>query len=254
MQKQSQQEIENPIYLKKGTAVLAVPWVAKHHLGWVLRGRTSTAMILFFQLVTKLHMVVLHSMMTFHHAKTRASRVQRLRIARIGVLKRFRLPRVMSRSLPDLTLTTSTSSLSPISMNSPIFPTVSPLHTSPMILDPCVPPSMFHGRVADQHKSHLSQVMSPSRLRIKPWTPKQSSLKTSSTEESSLTGILGQIRIKDRKDLWETLLLKMWTNLEKLVQRCPISSHRCIPIMTQRSALQTRILKMENYEKSWLHL
>ena len=35
----------------------------------------------------------------------------------------------------------------------------------------------FHGRVADQHKSHLSQVMSP-----KPSRPKRSSLKTSSLE------------------------------------------------------------------------
>ena len=46
-------------------------------------------------------------------------------------------------------------------------------------------------------------------------------------------------------------LLKMWMNLEKLVQRSPTSSHRCIPIVTQRRALQTRILKMENYEKCW---
>ena len=30
-------------------------------------------------------------------------------------------------------------------------------------------------------------------------------------------------------------------------------SHRCIPITTQRRALQTRILKMENSEKCWLH-
>ena len=37
-------------------------------------------------------------------------------------------PRVMSPSLPHLTLTTSTSSLSPISSTSPIFPTVSPAH------------------------------------------------------------------------------------------------------------------------------
>ena len=45
----------------------------------------------------------------------------------------------------------------------------------------------------------------------------------------------------------------MWLNLEKFVPRCPTSSHRCIPIMTQRKALQTRILKMENYEKCWCH-
>ena len=52
-------------------------------------------------------------------------------------------------------------------------------------------PAMFHGRVADQHKSHLSQVMSPNRLRTKPSTPKQSSLKTSSPEDLSLAGNLG---------------------------------------------------------------
>ena len=44
---------------------------------------------------------------------------------------------------------------------------------------------------------------------------------------------------------------KMWMNLEKLL-RCPTSSHRCIPVMTQRKALHTRILKTENYEKCWL--
>ena len=45
-------------------------------------------------------------------------------------------------------------------------------------------PAKIHGRVADQHKSHLSQVLSP----------KWSSPKTLSLEELSLTGILGQIR------------------------------------------------------------
>ena len=34
---------------------------------------------------------------------------------------------------------------------------------------------------------------------------------------------------------------------------CPTSSHRCIPITSRRTALQTRTLKMENYEKCWLH-
>ena len=45
----------------------------------------------------------------------------------------------MSHSLPHLTLTTGTSSLSPISSTSPIFPTVSPAHTRSMILDPTLP-------------------------------------------------------------------------------------------------------------------
>ena len=45
----------------------------------------------------------------------------------------------MSRSLPHLTLITSTSSLSTILSTSLTFPTVSLLHTSPVILDPHVP-------------------------------------------------------------------------------------------------------------------
>ena len=87
--------------------------------------------------------------------------------------------------------------------------------------------------------------------------PKRSSLKTSSRETLSLTGILGRIRTKNRNDLREAisqiLSPMMWMNLEKLVPRCPTSSHRCVPIMTQQKALTTRILKMENYEKCWLH-
>ena len=64
-------------------------------------------------------------------------------------------PRVMSHSLPHLTLTTNTGSLSPISTTSPMFPAVSSAHTRSMILDH-IYHAMFHGRVADQHKSRLS--------------------------------------------------------------------------------------------------
>ena len=42
----------------------------------------------------------------------------------------------MSHSLPHLTLTTSTSSLSP---TSPLFPTISPTHTRPLVLGPYLP-------------------------------------------------------------------------------------------------------------------
>ena len=45
----------------------------------------------------------------------------------------------MSHSLPHLTVTTSTSSLSSFSSTSPIFPTVSPSQTSTMILNPKIP-------------------------------------------------------------------------------------------------------------------
>ena len=81
----------------------------------------------------------LHSIVTFHHANTRGSRAAKLWIAHLLCPRNNCHPRVMSRPLPHLTLTTSTSSHSPISSTSPIFPTVSLLHTSPMILDPCIP-------------------------------------------------------------------------------------------------------------------
>ena len=154
----------------------------------------------------------------------------------------------VSRPLPHRTLTTSTSSLSPISSTSLAFPTSSPLHTGPMILVPYFPCDV------PRQSGGSTQIPSltgnePKSVRSTPSTPKRSSLKTSSPEELSLTGILGQIRIKDRKDFWETLILKIWTNLQQLVQRCPTSSHRCIAMMTLRRAWQTRILKMENYEK-----
>ena len=55
----------------------------------------------------------------------------KLRIAHLCVLENNCHPRAMSRPLPHLTLTTRTSSLSPMSSTSPISPTVSPLHTSP---------------------------------------------------------------------------------------------------------------------------
>ena len=137
-------------------------------------------------------------------------------------------PRVMSPSLPHLTLTTSTSSLSPISSTSPIFPTVSPAHKTydsrPRFTLRC---STAEWRINTNPTSH--RFWAPSRLRSQPSTPKRSSRKTSSPEELILEGILGQIRVKYRKDLWETPLLKMWVNLEKLVQRRPTSSHGCIP-------------------------
>ena len=84
-------------------------------------------------------------------------------------------------------------------------------------------------------------------------TPKQSVMKTSSQEEMSSTETLEQIRIKSMKDVWEVLFLKIWRNSEKLVPMCLTPSHRCIPNTIQLRALQTRTLKMENFENCWVH-
>ena len=123
----------------------------------------------------------LHSVITFHHANTLKS-CKAQDCTSVCHQNNCR-PRVMSHSLPHLTLTTSTSSLSPISSTSHICPTVSPSHTSPMILNPYI----------------LCDV--PRQSARSTQIPKRSSLNTSSLEELSLQGILGHIRIKYRIDL-----------------------------------------------------
>ena len=155
----------------------------------------------------------------------------------------------MSLSLPHLTLTTSTSSLSPVSSTFPLFPTVSPAQTRSVILDPYLP--------CDVPRQSGGSTQIPSLTGYEPRSVEIKAIDTEAIEPEdlesrklSLTESLGQSRIKYRKDVWETLLLRIWTNLEKLVQRRPTSSHRSIPIVTQRRALRTRSLKMENYENA----
>ena len=92
---------------------------------------------------------LLNRMITFHHANTRGSRLH------ICVSQNNCQPHVLSRSLPHLTLTTSTSSLSPV------FPTIFSSHPQPFWRTINIYPAKFHSKVADQHKSHLSQVTSP---------------------------------------------------------------------------------------------
>ena len=136
-------------------------------------------------------------------------------------------PPVMSRSLPHLTLTTSTSSLS---HTSPIFPTFSPSHPSPSTHDaylPCEDPRQGGGSTQIPYLTgYEPKVIEPDDFE---------------PEELSLTGIVGQIRIKHREESWEkttkSLSPKMWMNFENLVTTCLTSSHRCTPITTQRKVL-----------------
>ena len=112
-------------------------------------------------------------------------------------------------------------------------------------------PAMFYGRVADQHKSHLSQVMSPNSSR-----PKRSGLKTSSREQLSLTRILGQIRINYRKDQQEAiskiLSPKTWMNLVKLVPMSYIQSQMHSDYDSTESIADSDLEDGE-LKKCWLH-
>ena len=71
---------------------------------------------------------------------------------RICVPKTFCHPRVMSRSLPHLTLTTSTSSLS---RTSPILQSSSSTRPSLLSHDPCIHTATIHGGVAVPRSPNL---------------------------------------------------------------------------------------------------
>ena len=188
----------------------------------------------------------LRSMITFHHASTRGSRAGRLRIAHLCapetiVIHVSCLNPCRTWRWPQAQL------LSPISSISLLFPTVS--HTRSMAFDPYLL-AMFHGRVADQHKSHLSQVVSQVDRDQVGWD------QSHRDRSDRAWGLRAQQHwawqeswdrsVSNTGKICEKSLPKSY--LEKLVQRHPTSSHKCIPIMTQRKALQTRILMMENYE------
>ena len=148
-------------------------------------------------------------------------------------------PRVMSRSLPHLTLTTSTSSLP---FTSPIFPTTSPTHTRPSVHDEYFP--------CDGPRQGGRSTQIPSLTGYEPKLIEPEDLEPRRIElDRNLGTDPYQVQERFVRDNYQNLSLKIWRDLEKLVSICPMSNHRCIPIMTQRRALQTRILKMENYEK-----
>ena len=165
-------------------------------------------------------------MITFHHADTRGSRLH------IFVFKIVFIHVSCLVPCRHLTLTTSTSSLSP---TSPIFPTLSHSHPSPLAHDPyllCEDPRLSGGSTQiPSLTGYEPKVIEPEHFE-----PRRIELDRKSSEKTT-----------------KILSPKTWMNLEKLVQRCPTSSHRCIPVRTHRKALQTRILKMENYEKCWPH-
>ena len=93
----------------------------------------------------------LNSMITLHHANTRGSGTHSSGLHAL-VSQIICHPPVVSRSLPHLTLTTSTSSLShlphlPFSRSLP--------HTQVLWCTIHIYPAMIHGGVADLLKSHL---------------------------------------------------------------------------------------------------
>ena len=185
----------------------------------------------------------LHSMITFHNANKRGSRAGRLRIAHLCVLKR-----VMSHSLPHMTLTTSTSSLW---RTSPFFPTISPTHTRPSVHEPDLP------REVPRQSGGSTQI--PSLTGYEPNAIEAEAIEPEDPEPRriELDRNLGtdpyQIQEIFSRNNFQYPITEDMDEFGKVGAEMSHISHRCIPIMTQRKALQTRILNMENYEKCWLH-
>ena len=151
----------------------------------------------------------------------------------------------MSRTLPHLTLTTSTSSLSPISSTSPIFPTVSPSQTSLMILNPKIP--------CDVPRQSGGSTQIPFPTGYEPKSVEFTKIDAEAIEPEDLKP--GRIELDsnlgtDPYQIQEGFMRNSLTeDIDEFGKVGAETSHRCIPITTQRRALQTRILKMENYEK-----
>ena len=136
--------------------------------------------------------------------------------------------RVISHSFrTHLTLTTSTSSLS---LTSLIF-RQSLQHAQDLRYTIPIYSAKFHGRVTDQRKSHLSQVRSPNSSR-----PKRSSLKTSSPEQLSLNLGTDPYQRQERfmRNNRQNPIAEDMDEFGKV--GAATSSHRWIPIMTQRKA------------------
>ena len=155
-----------------------------------------------------------------------------LRIARSGVLKTVCHPRVMSRSLPRLTLTTSTSSLSPASS---VFPPFSPSQSCPIQIYPAT----IHGGVADPLKI-------PSPTGHEPKVIQSNDLEPGRTE---LDRNLGSDLHQTLERIYERWLSKSchWRYGRIWTSWCRDALH---PIKDTLRLLKTRILKMENYENA----
>ena len=152
----------------------------------------------------------LHSMITLHHANTRASRAAKLRIAHLCV------PPAQTRSMIlDLYLPCDVPRQSGGSTQIPPLTDYEPKSVEIKVIETeAIEPADLEPRRTELDKN----------LGTDPYHLQERFMRNSITEDVD--------------------------DFSKLVQRRFTSSHRCIPIMTQRRALQTRILKMANCENA----
>ena len=134
---------------------------------------------------------------------------------------------------------------------SPVFLTISPTRTRLSVNDPYLPcevPRQSGGSTQiPSLTGYEPKVIETEAIEPEDLEPRKIELdRILGTEPHQMQGRFAKINHQNpiAEDMDESALL---------VPRYRTSSYRCIPIMTQRKALQTRVLKMENYEKCWLH-
>ena len=149
-------------------------------------------------------------------------------------------PSVMSHPLQHLSLGASARSLSPTSLFR------RPLPHSPDRWYRIHIPAHIHSGVSDPLKSASPSGYESQFIQADDFELRRIEL------DRNLGTDLHQTPEKILGDDNQILSQKIRMKPEKLVSRSS-SNHRHTPIMIQLNALQTRILKMENYEKCWLH-
>ena len=174
-------------------------------------------------------------MITFHHANTRGSRAGRLRIAHLCVVEQASSTRHVSFLAALDTDHKHKFSLTYLSyLSDSLTNTHNTFGTRPM----CTwRSSTADWRINTNPISH--RLWAQSHRDWGPRAEKNWAWQESWDRSVSHTGF-------SRETSSKILSPKICMDLAKLVPRCLTSSHRGIPMMIQRRALQSRILKTEN--------
>ena len=185
-------------------------------------------------------------MITFHHANT-----PRLRIAHLCVLKQVSSTcHVSFLAAPDTDHQHKFSL--PISSTSPIFPTVSPLQTSPMILDPYIP--------CDVPRQSGGSTQIPSLTGCEPKSVEFKNTDAEAIEPEDLEPRrieldrnLGTDPYPLQERLYRNSLTEDMDEFGKVGAETSYIQSQMHSDYDSAESIADSDLKMENYEKCWLH-
>ena len=187
---------------------------------------------------TKTARTELHSMITFHHANTRGSRGGRLRVAHLCVSKTIVIH--VSCLLP---CRRSTSSLTYLTYLSDDLPTL----TRPSVHDPHLP--------CDVPRQSGGSTPIPSLTGCEPELIETEAIEPEDLEprKIELDRNLGTDPYQRQERFMRNSITEDMDEFGKVGAEMSYIQSQMHSDKTQKRALQNLILKMENYEKCWLH-